>query len=974
MKKPLLLFFFFLVSFFVQSQEPVSIHFSEKDGLPDKEFYDIIEDKDGFIWLAADKGFFKYDGKIFKNYTNQKQRGLSVFNLQEDHLSRVWCNNISGQFFYVENNKLKLFIDLSKELKGELVDFVVRKKHLWLFGLRKVYKINLETKNINEFQNSVNSYDYFGIPYLLNNDIYFSNVFSIFKINEKEIISKQIPEIFANTSQSKSIYTRRSHFFKNKSSIYFRQFRTNKHYFLKINLNTNETFKINDFKEIENEQIFYQLELENEVWFATNSGVWVYENFGTSFKLKNRFLINNKITKIVKDKDDNFWMATLADGLYVIPNKKVEKINIQEQQQNITCFEKINNTTLVYGTINGEIGFYNVKTNSNKIIKLPNKSRVSIIRFNPKTNILFISTDLSGYTLNVKSFDLNHLKSLVTAKSLTLLDDNELLYTSNNSLLFYDDLEINTLKNTLIKQRERTYASFYNHKKQETFIATVSDLVKFDSLWVKKSIKYNNKPIFSKSITKTFDGVIWVGTFKNGVYGIKNDTVVKHYTNKNGLTSNFIAKIKANDDKLWIALDNSIQLLDVATSEIKTFTKRDGIVSYDISGIEFLKERVYFSSNEGVFSIPQKTISETAICNLYFDKIEINEKDTLITSNYSLKYNQNAIKIDFNINGFLYNHKNRYSYRLKGFNNNWLKTDLGINSVKYNSLPTGSYSFEVQPIINGKIVDEIKSINFTINKPFWKAWWFVLGGFVLLFGSTVFYFMIKIKKKEKERKNQLEKVSLEKELISINLTALRSQMNPHFIFNALNSIQDLILKEETDASYDYIVMFSELIRNTLSYSSQDFISIDKELSFLKIYLKLEALRFGSEFSYSINFNVDETLEIPSLLVQPFIENALLHGLMHKKGDKKLKIDFTLKEDILQCIILDNGIGRKKAKDILNRQGNNRESFAIKAIGKRLSILKKQFNDSIGYIIDDLIENNNPIGTKITITLPFKRRF
>lgn len=958
----------------MQAQEFVSIHITENDGLPDKEFYDIVEDNKGLIWLAADKGFFRYDGKTFKNFTNIEQRGLSVFNLQEDHLNRVWCNNISGQFFYVENNKLKLFIDLNKELKGELVDFVVRKKHLWLIGLRKIYKIDLVTKKIIEVINSND--DYFGIPYILKDEVYFSSIQNVFKIDKQETISNIFPTgLSLNDKKGRKIITRRSHLIIDKAFVFLRQFVVNKHQFFKINFDTNKVNLLNSFKEIEKEQIYSHIILDNEVWFATDSGVWVYEKSDSIFRLSKRFLNTNKITKIIKDKDDNFWMTTLTEGIYVIPNKKVEKLNINFKQQNITCFETINNTTLAYGTINGEIGFYNVKTNQSKVINLPNNGRVSVIRFNPKTNTLFISSDLGGYTLNVKSFILKNFKHLVTAKSLTLLKDNQLLYTSNNNVRFYDGLKANVLKDTLFKVRERTYASFYNQKKHELFIATVSNLVKFDSLWIKKTIRYKNKPIFGKSITKTSNGIIWIATFKNGIYGFKNDSVVKHYTTKKGLTSNFIANIKAIDNKLWIALDNSIQLLDVNTSEIKTFTKRDGIVSYDVSGIEFLKERVYFSSNKGVFSLPQKPTIETGKLNLYFDKIEINEKDTLITSNYSLKYNQNAIKIKFNVNGFLYNHKNRYSYRLKGFNNNWLKTDVGINAVKYNSLPPGKYTFQVKPIVNEKPNNkEIKEIAFTIAKPFWKKWWFLLSIATCIFGGIILYYHIKLKKKEKERTIELEKIFLEKELLNFNLTALRSQMNPHFIFNALNSIQDLILKEDTDASYDYIVMFSELIRNTLSYSGLEFIPIDKELSFLKIYLQLEELRFDSDFSYTINSNIDEALEIPSLIIQPFIENALIHGLMHKVGKKKIDISFVFDNEILQCIITDNGIGRKKASEIVTRQGKHHESFALNAIRKRLDILKEQFNHQIGYKIEDTYKENSSNGTKVIVTLPFRKKF
>ena len=477
------------------------------------------------------------------------------------------------------------------------------------------------------------------------------------------------------------------------------------------------------------------------------------------------------------------------------------------------------------------------------------------------------------------------------------------------------------------------------------------------------------------SITKTINEIIWVATFKNGIYGIKNDSVLQHYSTENGLTSNNIGKVKADKNQLWITLDNSIQLLDVNTLKLLTLTKRDGVVSYDISGIEILKNKVYFSSNKGLFSVNKKLSFKKQNPEVYFNKVEINEKDTLITSNYNLDYNQNAIKFGFNVNGFLYNQKRKYKYRLKGFNRDWLITDLGVNSVKYNSLPAGNYTFQVQPIIeNKKEVNKIKEIQFRIKKPFWEAWWFILGSLLLLFGSTILYYKKKIRDEEKQRLIELEKISLEKELIAINLTALRSQMNPHFIFNALNSIQDLILKEDTEASYDYIVMFANLVRNTLNYSSQDFISIEKELDFLKLYLQLEKLRFGDLFNYSINYDKNEYLEVPSLIIQPFIENALVHGLMHKSGNKELHINFDFTESILRCTITDNGVGRKKAEEIRQRQGSHHEPFALRAIKKRLEIFKEQYSENIGYVIEDLIENEIAKGTKVILTMPFKKRF
>ncbi|PKV50329.1 histidine kinase [Aquimarina sp. MAR_2010_214] len=217
------------------------------------------------------------------------------------------------------------------------------------------------------------------------------------------------------------------------------------------------------------------------------------------------------------------------------------------------------------------------------------------------------------------------------------------------------------------------------------------------------------------------------------------------------------------------------------------------------------------------------------------------------------------------------------------------------------------------------------------------------------------------------------KESKKTELALLQLKSLRSQMNPHFIFNSLNSIQDLILQQNTDSSYDYVVLFSQLVRNTLNYSNKNFIAIDKELEFLEIYLQLEKLRFEDDFTYTIQHTNTEGLLVPSLIVQPFIENALIHGLLHKAGKKQLTIDFTFTDHLL-CTIIDNGIGRKEAKKIQERQGNHHESFALNAIQQRLEILKDQYGTDVGYQIFDLYNDQLAIGTRVEIRMPFQKKY
>ncbi|MBK6986134.1 MAG: histidine kinase [Bacteroidetes bacterium] len=198
-------------------------------------------------------------------------------------------------------------------------------------------------------------------------------------------------------------------------------------------------------------------------------------------------------------------------------------------------------------------------------------------------------------------------------------------------------------------------------------------------------------------------------------------------------------------------------------------------------------------------------------------------------------------------------------------------------------------------------------------------------------------------------------------------------MNPHFIFNSLNSIQDLILKGDVEHSYSYITTFSNLVRRTLSYSEKDFIDFDQEIKLLELYLSLEKLRFKKELNYIIDIKNVEDIMLPPLLIQPFIENSLIHGLLHKEGQKNLKITFELNETLI-CTISDNGIGREKSKAIKLRQRSEHESFSGKAIHKRFEILSNVFEGDFGYKYEDLYENNEAIGTKVILSIPIKHKF
>ncbi|MEM6515007.1 MAG: histidine kinase [Bacteroidota bacterium] len=216
---------------------------------------------------------------------------------------------------------------------------------------------------------------------------------------------------------------------------------------------------------------------------------------------------------------------------------------------------------------------------------------------------------------------------------------------------------------------------------------------------------------------------------------------------------------------------------------------------------------------------------------------------------------------------------------------------------------------------------------------------------------------------EAEQKGHAAKMS--------ELKALRSQMNPHFIFNAMNSVQSLIIKDKKDEAYNYLTKLSQLIRKTLTSSDKSMVYLDDELDQLVNYLELEKLRFRKDFVYQID--IDENIgqiKIPSMIIQPFVENAVKHGLLHKDGMKHLNIRFELKANLMRCIIEDNGVGRKASKEINRLKPDYQASFSTNAIQKRLELHKHYSNQSIGFEYQDLTEDGRASGTRVTISIPF----
>ncbi|WP_298710664.1 two-component regulator propeller domain-containing protein [Chitinophaga sp.] len=334
-----------------------------------------------------------------------------------------------------------------------------------------------------------------------------------------------------------------------------------------------------------------------------------------------------------------------------------------------------------------------------------------------------------------------------------------------------------------------------------------------------------------------------------------------------------------------------------------------------------------------------------------------------------LHHDENFLGIDFKSLQY-HGEKLQYFYQLEGLDKDWLPAE-NVLSARYTNLPPGEYTFNVKSMNTAGIFSRnTTSLHIVILPAFWQTWWFRTLLFLLAAGLVYGYFRFRMYLVKKEARS---KAAFREELSQLEMKALRAQMNPHFIFNALNSIQTFMLKNETDTALAYLSRFAKLIRNVLDHSQLNNISITRETEMLENYLELERLRLDGRFDYTISIDPDldqDFTEIPAMVLQPFVENAIWHGLQHKNAPGKLYIGFTREGQQIHCVIEDDGIGREAATVLKQQSHPAHVSRGLQITKDRLQIYNSRYNMDASFDIEDLTdENGHPSGTRVNLWFP-----
>lgn len=731
-----------------------------------------------------------------------------------------------------------------------------------------------------------------------------------------------------------------------------------------------------------------------------------------------RSLNNNVIRAISNDGKGGMWLGTYAGGINFFNRNAGAFLHYRPPTFNgnssVTAFAEEDNGNLWIGTDGGGLCYYNRQTGAftnfsfqpNDAASLSDNRVLSLLL--DHQGVLWIGTYRGGlcrYSRRTGKFiryragDRSNLSDDVVW---TLLEDSRqrMWVGTNNGLDIYDAATdaFKRIDNTNSNISNNAIRALYEDRRKRIWVGTQEGLNVLHGIGhtftVIRNVPGNPRSLSNnwiRTIHEDHAGNIWIGTLEGGLNVLNggNTALVafSFYKEADGLPDNTISGI-LNDTRntLWISTGRGLAWLDLKTRKIRSYHAKDGLKDnqFNINACYQTRRGEFLFGGFNGFTLftPDRVGQETGnpfpppvamtAFKIFNREVvpgagqaslsrHINETDRI-----SLAHDQLVLTFEFSALNFIRPENNQYAYRLQGFEDEWNYVG-NQRSATYTNLAPGVYTFQVKASNNAGVWNEKGvSLLLEIRPPFWKTWWFrsvmaLLAGLLVLLAFN----LVRNRVREKIRINRL--------IAELEIKALITQMNPHFVFNCLTSIQELITMNKTDDAMHYLNQFARLLRTVLKSSEKNFVSLEQERIILESYLELEAMRFDRLFRYRIvieeTIDPEETL-IPSFLIQPFVENALWHGLMGKKGDRDLTIMFSAEaDDIIVCQISDNGVGREQAAAAKKKNANAHASMGIRIIRERIKLMKAQNNAVNLQILDNVDIEGHPAGTTVIIHLP-----
>lgn len=952
--KRLLVLFLTLLPIVMLSQEFNFKNLTTELALPSQETYFVFQDSKGYVWVSTEFGLMKYNG-------NQSQ----LIDLKSNHINEA-------------------VYAIHEDSKG-IIRLVTSKQRLLEYSNENVIETQYSQKIVALINNPT---DLIYSMVMVGNELILNSRFRTYNIN---LVTNSI-SIHSKTAQ---------YSLNDNGSIYYliKQKNVNISPF-EFNFQLNTKGKNNVFQKVKLDLLdwrhktlkikdIYYLSIGNLLLVVNSKGDYSIQKFPTlitslnydtkeglyiglfknglryypnpnDFKNYIHSLENFSVSSSIIDYEGNLWCSTLEKGVFLCTNREILIYNKYPDFRRKANLLKTVNDKLFISTHLNDLSSINKTIVNKSALKLEVHSEMTDIDyFEGKyylTNKAFLSSSKNGIDFRKIKFNgLNSSFFQLTKYNNKLfgLNGEEILEIKNDSIISINKkLNIRAKKfigftnsDFLIGGQNGLYLSDFKHNKLKKFKGIESEIT-----------------VLAKDQT----GNYWIGTKGEGLFILEKNKLRRKIIAKN-YNPKYITDIKIANNIVWVTTNIGLFKLG---SKIEKIDHKDGLLSNDCNKIVLNENIAYVSSVDGLCSFNTTTnFKNYVVPKFYLKKINNNKAPSKLNK-INLNYDYTKLDLEFDILSFKKSEDNSLVYKIIGLNECYKSTNHHIISLE--NLPPNKYTLVVHASnsgFNSKTKPILIELN--INKPYWDTWWFKLLSFVI---AALLFFMVYTIKIKKIRQKEAEKTKLNNLISQSQLKALQAQMNPHFIFNAINSIQKFILNNNQNEAYKYLSKFSKLIRLVLENSEENTITIEEEIKMLELYINLEQLRFKNKFKSVIV--LDDAIDanhfyIPTMIIQPHIENAIWHGIMNLEEHQKGILTLSFKQINSHKIIItieDNGVGREKTST--NSIEKTHKSFGHQLINKRIDIINKNENSEhkITLSVEDLFPTKNPTGTKVSIQI------
>ncbi|HUM45936.1 MAG TPA: two-component regulator propeller domain-containing protein [Chitinophagales bacterium] len=1030
----LILSLYFSCALYSQTVTDIFHHLTVEDGLTDGNIRTIAQDKNGFIWIGTQSGLNRYDGYTIKTF---QKKIKDINSISDDLINdlyfandnKLWIATASGltiydmehdtfiRWEYHENDPQSLPASFVRSVTGD------SDGNVWMATENRITRYSATSRQLQHYPGlkEPGLPAVFEIMFDADNDLWISISGGLYVIKHDSTSAVRIPlpVKFKNKTVSNNLFgigfdPRGFIWCSNFSGLLFRIHK--------------DTYEVTVFDQLmkqgaaQNFCTAIAADTDGRLWFATRfTSLAMYQSTRDTFKFYRHHPFLNvsvsapTVQTVFCDRSGMVWAGTSGRGADRFhPDRQYFKILYPGVGQQsglpsgwVRCFTETAAKQLLIGTAEGLTQYDPV---SQSLLTYRNDpANMNSLSFN---SIRALLTDHEGTVwigtaagLNViepgsKSVqrlqtDVKHPFSLITSFFYSIIEDkHHNIWVAGNRGVELTDAShqrfYNRHNDSLLKKLPSgsvVWCTFPDSKGNVWIGYHYEGLVKlnyaggeiqhFKATGDSLGLPHGNV----NDIGEDHNGFIWLGT--NGglcrLDPVKNLFVT--FTTAEGLPSNTVSGILIDEkNRVWMATNRGLTVYDQELNTFRTFTVDDGLPTNQFNNQKAYRTGdgyfCYATMNGALIFHPDSIRTNPQVPPVNITRFSVfgGSKDfgkaIEDVRDIVLSWKENFFTIDFAALNFDQPGKNEYACQLIGFDRE-MQFLGNRNSVNYTNVPPGNYTLHVMAANNDGVWNrEGIHVQLQIIPPFWQTTWFRILAIVVL--SLLVYGLYRYRI-HLIRKREAAKTEINKRIAELRLSALRTQMNPHFIFNSISSIQNLIALEKKNDSMDYIGKFSRLIRLILHQAENNSIALSEEVDMLELYLEMETLRFERSFSWKIE--VEEALrnrdpEIPTMIIQPIVENAVIHGLLNKDEKGELLIRFILKETFMECIVEDDGVGRRAAEEIKKGKLFQHNSVATRVTGERLEILNKIFDMPTAIQTIDLMDSaGRPSGTRVVIDLP-----